>query len=247
MLRNAHRTEKIFPVLKSLYLILDIATVLFPIILSFDKRVYFFQHWKSVAMASLVVAIPFIAWDIAFTELEVWSFNPTYLTGITIYNLPVEEVLFFFVVPFACTFIYECCKYYFKRFSFQRFNQIFAVLFFSYFIFIGINANVDTWYTISVLLSTPIIYIITIRNSLRMRFLWITFAITLVPFLLVNGILTGSTTDEAVVIYNDARNINLRIGTIPFEDILYSFTLLLSVILLHEFISKKNRSAIRHT
>ncbi len=49
------------------------------------------------------------------------------------------------------------------------------------------------------------------------------YAICLIPFLLVNGLLTAL----PVVLYNDSENIGLRIYTIPAEDVFYGMLLVL--------------------
>src|SRR5436309_400464 len=61
----------------------------------------------------LLPAIFYIAWDVYFTSIYVWSFNTDYITGIYFFNLPAEELLFFFVIPYCCMFIYECVRSYF--------------------------------------------------------------------------------------------------------------------------------------
>ena len=43
----------------------------------------------------------------------------------------------------------------------------------------------------------------------------------------MNGILTGSGIEDAVVRYNDAEIIGLRLLTIPIEDLFYGFELFL--------------------
>ena len=56
----------------------------------------------------------YLVWDYVFTIKNVWSFNEDYILGIKFFELPLEEILFFITVPFACIFIYECLKCYFK-------------------------------------------------------------------------------------------------------------------------------------
>ena len=48
----------------------------------------------------------------------------------------------------------------------------------------------------------------------------------LIPFFIVNGLLTGSFIIDEIVWYNNNHNLGLRIGTIPIEDIFYGFSLL---------------------
>ena len=49
----------------------------------------------------------------------------------------------------------------------------------------------------------------------------------LVPFFVVNSVLTGSWSEEAIVWYNDKENLGIRWGTIPLEDVGYGLLLML--------------------
>jgi lycopene cyclase domain-containing protein len=75
------------------------------------------------------------------------------------------------------------------------------------------------------------------------------YLILLIPFLIVNGILTGTGLEEPVVRYNHSETLGIRLLTIPVEDIFYGFELLLLNLLIYlqllrkkEF-KKKIRSA----
>ena len=97
------------------YLVLNLSSVLFPFLLSFDKKVAFYKIWKYILPAILINGLFFVVWDILFTYKNVWSFNPEYITGIHLINLPIEEVMFFICVPYSCVFIYEVLNAYIKK------------------------------------------------------------------------------------------------------------------------------------
>jgi lycopene cyclase domain-containing protein len=65
------------------------------------------------------------------------------------------------------------------------------------------------------------------------------YVVILVPFFIVNGVLTGTGLSEAVVWYNDTQNFGVRLGTIPLEDTVYNLGMLLTVALVGHHIQKR--------
>lgn len=45
------------------------------------------------------VAIIFLVWDAIAIALDVWHYNPRYVSGINVPFMPLEEFLFFVVIP----------------------------------------------------------------------------------------------------------------------------------------------------
>ena len=70
---------------------------------------------------------------------------------------------------------------------------------------------------------------ITLANRRKPQLLCsfiVSYIFILIPFFIINGLLTGSFILDEIVWYNDNYNLGIRIGTIPFEDIFYGFSLL---------------------
>jgi len=100
---------------KYLYLCINLGSVIIPFIASFDKRLRFDRQWRFLFPAIFLTMLVFIPWDMLKTHLSVWGFNPRYLMGIYIGNLPVEEWMFFISIPYACMFTYHALNYLVKK------------------------------------------------------------------------------------------------------------------------------------
>ena len=88
--------------MKGLYLLIDFFTVIVPFLFSFHPKLQFYKHFKAFFLSCFTVGTLFVLWDVYFTSIGVWGFNSDYLIGIYLFNLPIEEVLFFVCVPFSC-------------------------------------------------------------------------------------------------------------------------------------------------
>lgn len=213
--------------MKSLYLLVDIFTILVPFLFSFHPKTRFYKEWKFFFPAAIIVAIVFIIWDSIFTSLGVWNFNPRYLSGIYILNLPIEEILFFICIPYSCIFTYYCLTKFYNLSWHAKTENIFCLVLSGILLITGF-IFFDKMYTSVTFISTALV-------CLFLKFIakidWFgkivsVYAILIIPFLIVNGILTGTGLEEAVVRYNNSENLHIRLLSIPFEDIFYGFEMI---------------------
>ena len=212
----------------SIYSILLLSTIFVPILLSFDKNLQFYKKLRYVIPSILIIALFYIIIDIYFTSMGVWGFNPMYHSRIMFINLPIEELLFFIFIPYSSLFIHYSLVLYFPGLKLGNFTSRIVTLIILIFSSLIFFFNIHKMYTVYVCILIIIAMILSIisRSKTINRF-YLTFLIILIPFLLVNGILTGSFLNKVVVWYNDKQNLGIRLLTIPVEDFGYAFCLIL--------------------
>jgi lycopene cyclase domain-containing protein len=219
----------------SLYLLLEIFSIAVPLSLSFDKKLRFYKMWKSVFLSIFISGALFITQDIIFLKLGIWGFNPRYHTGIFLLGLPIEEWLFFIIIPYCCLFIHYVYVLYSHAFSLSNnVVRLLSGLIILLFLFV-IAFNLDKTYTVvnSVLLILLLSTALLDSTQILNRY-FISFLIILVPFFIVDAILTGTFIEEEVVWYNNSEIIGIRLLTVPVEDIGYAFNLILLNLILTE-------------
>lgn len=227
----------------SLYLFLNIASFSIPFLYSFEKRMQYSKRWKVIFPALIITALFFIVWDIIFTQMGVWSFNPRYHSGIEFFGLPIEEWLFFICIPYASIFIHFSFQYFLPNVALSDTVVKLICTVLLLFTIPVIVFNYDKWYTfVNLSLFVIVLTFAVFKGKQVLNTYFITFLIILIPFLVVNGILTGSFIEEPVVYYNDNENLGIRLGTIPVEDVGYAFTMLLMSLVLIEIMDRKNES-----
>ena len=229
--------------MKSLYLILNLASISVPFLVSFHPRLKFYKKWKSLAIAIVFTSIIFIGWDVIFTKHGVWGFNPDYYLGTTIANLPIEEWLFFICIPYACVFMHYALLELNPNLKVSRKAlKIITIALLTLLLLLTVFFY-NRWYSVINFGYGVIITAIAYKyhSNLLQKF-FITFLFMLIPFFIVNGILTGSGIENQVVWYNNNENLGIRMFTIPVEDSIYAFTMILTNLMILEFLEKKKAS-----
>lgn len=222
-----------------LYLLLNIASITIPLLYSFHKKMYFIQHWKAVFISIFLTGAGFIIWDSLFTIDGIWGFNNTYHLPYKFLNLPIEEWLFFICIPYASIFIHYALDYYYPKVKLSKKITFGITLLIITILSITIVFQKDKAYTLVNFSLAIIVFSIGLYKIKSLQKFYLSFLIILIPFFIVNGILTGSFIDEPIVWYNNNENLGIRIITIPIEDIVYAFNLLFINILFIEELKPK--------
>jgi lycopene cyclase domain-containing protein len=219
----------------SLYLKLEIFSIAIPLLLSFDKKLRFYKMWKSLFPALFISGAVFITTDIIFTRLGIWGFNPRYHSGILLSGLPLEEWLFFILIPYASLFIHYVFVLYSHNFSISN-SKVrlisFAIIFLLLLVMV-FNTGKTYTFVYSVLLILILLAALSGKRPVLNSY-FLSFPIILIPFFIVNAILTGTFIEGEVVWYNNSEIIGFRLLTVPVEDIGYAFSLILLPLMLNE-------------
>ncbi len=216
------------------YLLINGLTLIFPLIRSFEPRIAYYKSFRALFTGIALTGGFFLIWDALFTARGVWGFNPRYLSGIEAFGLPLGEWLFFVTVPFSCVFIYRAVNYFFPKDPAGRWSRYLThfLIFFSLALAIISYRKAYTFWTF-LLLGLTLSYL-HYRGARHLGYFYRAYGVILIPFLIVDGLLTGTGIKEEIVWYDDTENLGIRIGTIPVEDAFYGMLLILAVITIYE-------------
>ena len=176
----------------------------------------------------------FIPWDIWFTHWSVWQFNSDYICGLRVFLLPIEEWLFFVIIPFACVFIHEVLNYFFNK---ELESNTYVKISFVLALILAVSSVIwsNKLYTLVCFSLTSVsLFILSIYQPRWIGSFFRTYLVSLIPFLIINGFLTGSFNETPIVSYSPNHIIGIRILNIPIEDSLYCLLMLLIVITVYE-------------
>jgi lycopene cyclase domain-containing protein len=210
-----------------------------PLLFGAMRPFYFINKWKYTIVPILIPAIFFLIWDSIVADSH-WHFNDKYVLGITLFNLPIEEILFFISIPFACLFTWEMII---RRSEVKELLWISKIRRYLYLlipigIWFFISGKHYTGLAISFLgLAVLLDQLLNTNIILQKRF-YLYLLLVLLFTLIFNGYLTW----RPVVTYGVQYQLDFRIFTIPIEDFVYGTALIfMNTSIYQKIINKKER------
>ena len=228
--------------MNSLYLWLNIGSISVPFLYSFHPKLKLHKQFHWLFLSMILTMVVFIPWDVVFTRHEIWGFNPDYFLNTELLSLPLEEWLFFICIPFACVFTHYALLLYFPKMEISLKTTKSIAMLLILILSLIIIIYYDKWYTlVNFSLAIPLTLVVLKYNPKLLQHFFLTFLVMLIPFFIVNGILTGSWIDNQVVWYNNAENLSIRMGTIPVEDSIYAYSMILMNLFFFEYFTQKSK------
>jgi len=220
------------------YILIDLGLLLFSGLLFSLKDLNFAKNSKFLILSVLINVFVFSVPTEFLTQLKVIVFNPPYLTGLTLWELPSEELLLYFLLPGAGLAIYSFLNARYpdnkpEKYSLAVSNIMLgvciAMLYFG-------HQKLYTVFTFALLMA----FLVFIEYVGKIRFMYRfyrAYLVSLIPFYIVYGVLTS----VPVVQYNSAETLNFNLFHIPFESHFYFMAMLLLSVYLFELF--KSRAA----
>ncbi len=209
-----------------IYALFLLGITLIIISLNYYYKLHLFSmKWQGLLAGFGVVSLPFIIWDIIATDNGHWAFNEEFILGPKLFGLPIEEILFFFLVPVVMLIVWYLVRFRVKE------RYIDTTMFYRpvlVFLFFSSLLTIHRPYTFIVTAAATLFWFVAGKTDFMNSYRFIVFQFWLVLlFFISNTLLTW----PPVVTYTDGAIMGLRIGTIPIEDFLYNFVLINGFIL----------------
>lgn len=217
-----------------LFLAVIAVIVVLSLIKSFDKSIQLGKKIKYILPAVVITAAFFLIWDVNFTHTRIWTFNSAYTLGKEIKGLPTEEWLFIPVILYGCIVVYELVKVKMANHDYTKPLLAFSLVLIVIFALISYFFRQQTYTFTAFVFSALYLGYAVFRNLLKQNItsFYISYLILLIPFLILYGILTAL----PLVEYHPAHILNIRVLTIPVEDFVFFFLMLLMGTTIYEFL-----------
>lgn len=206
-----------------LYIAFNLVILLPCLVISSRLKIDTHKKTQRLLIAYALVSVPFILWDIFATSRGHWSFAKDYTLGISLFGLPVEEIAFFFTVPFGCMLVWDSLKRVQGRIS-RKYSMGLLVgvsLASAAFMAIGYGREYTQLVTAVALFTVSVLFW-TGRHVIEQKRFWAYQAICVGLFIVFNLYLTAI----PIVSYGAMHNLGIRFMTIPIEDFFFNFALL---------------------
>ena len=79
-----------------------------PLEVVLHTRVY--ARWRRLLLTLLPVFVVFVTWDVLAIRAGHWSYDEAQTTGLRIGDVPLEELLFFVVIPTCAVLSFEAVR-----------------------------------------------------------------------------------------------------------------------------------------
>lgn len=221
------------------YLLINLALLILSFALALDEKAHPIRSWKLMAPAVLVSGVLFLIIAFILNQFKASVFNSEYTIRVNILQLPVEEILFHFLLAFAGLNVYVVLNERFPKNSLEKFSLsvsnlllgvLVAMLFFT-------HTKVYSIVVFSVLFL--MLFYVEYVNKLRFTYkFYRAYAVMLIPFCLLYALICGL----PILTYSVGETINLKLGVVPFEGFFYLMGILLLSVYLFELVKSKSRS-----
>lgn len=218
------------------YLLINLGLLLLSALLFSNRKLNFSGNSKFIILAVLINVFIFSIPTEYMTRLKVIVFNPPYLSGMTLWELPFEELLFSMLLPLCGLAIYQFLNVRFPDNSRDKYSLAvsnivlgicIAMLYFGY-------QKLYTLITFAVLL----VFIGYIEYFNKLRFMYKfyrAYLVSLIPFYIVYSILTTI----PVIQYNNEQTLKFNLGHIPYENHFYFMSMLLMSVYFYELFKSR--------
>jgi lycopene cyclase domain-containing protein len=95
---------------RAFYLLVLLACFLGTLPLELLLRTRVYHRPRRLVLTLIPVVVLFSAWDVYAIASRHWAYDPRQLSGVRIGNLPLEELLFFLVIPTCAILTFEAVR-----------------------------------------------------------------------------------------------------------------------------------------